>query len=71
MTNQEVGELIGLSHSAVSRIRSGQRFPGLNVMLTISQQFDWPLDDQMQARRHSVNYAAEFDRRVNEKATTR
>lgn len=47
LTNVELGELIGLSHSSASRVRSGQRAPGYRVMLAIERHFQWALQDQV------------------------
>lgn len=46
VTNQKVGEDLGISHSMVSRIRSGDRRPSLEVMLKMHEEWDWPLDVQ-------------------------
>jgi transcriptional regulator with XRE-family HTH domain len=54
MTNQAVGELIGLSHSAVSRLRKGSRTPSLDAMLRIANALDWPLDEQITAKIEGV-----------------
>lgn len=63
-TNDEVGRRIGLTHSAVSRIRSGQRLPGIQTMINIRNAFDWPLDEQVRLRDRPDAYAAELERRI-------
>lgn len=50
MTNEKIGELIGLSYSAVSRLRRGERLPSVNVMVAISKHFGWGVADQVQVR---------------------
>lgn len=61
LTNRELGDLVGLTHSSISRIRSGTRIPSSDVMLQIERVFGWPIDEQIRAR---SKYAAEFERRV-------
>lgn len=50
MTNEEIGKLIGLSHSAVSRLRRGERLPSIAVMVTIQDVFGWAITDQIWVR---------------------
>lgn len=50
MTNEEIGKLIGLSYSAVSRLRRGERLPSVDVMVAISTHFGWGVADQVQVR---------------------
>lgn len=59
-TNREVADRIGLTHSAVSRIRSGQRYPGVEVMGVIAREFKWPVNSQVEARLAGV-YADRFE----------
>jgi hypothetical protein len=47
LSNVELGELIGLSHSSASRVRAGHRAPGYRVMLAIERVFGWPFKDQI------------------------
>lgn len=61
VTNQELGELIGLSHSSVSRLRSGERGTSTTVMLQIEKVLKWDLHDQIQ-RRDDGTYAQELER---------
>lgn len=63
VTNQRVGEDLGVSHSMISRIRSGDRQPSMGLAAEISIQFDWTLDDQAKAMR-AGNYAALFEQRL-------
>lgn len=72
-TNTEIASLIGLSHSGVSRIRSGHRLPSLQAMRRIEQEFNWPLNAQAVARERGT-YAVEFEVAVTanrEPSTTR
>lgn len=49
MNNPQVGELIDLSASSVSRLRSGFRRPTLETMRAVETVFDWPLTAQLTA----------------------
>lgn len=60
-TNAEVGLLIGLDHTSISRLRSGTRRPSLTVMSAMSDHFDWSLDDQALALRNGC-YHVEFEK---------
>lgn len=67
-TNPEVGKRIGLSYSGVSRIRSGDRYPSLAVMRKIREAYGWSLQDQQALipdRGRNMDYAEEFERRIN------
>jgi len=68
LTNEQVGQLIGLSYSAVSRLRSGNRFPSLEVMYKIEAAFDWPIQDQLRARLvgGAAKYSHQFDSRIHD-----
>ena len=59
-TNVEVGLAIGLSHSTVSRIRSGDRLPSMAVMSEIERAYGWTRIDQWAAR-DAGRYADEFE----------
>ena len=50
MTNEEIGKLIGLSYSAVSRVRRGERLPSIDVMVAIESHFGWSVSDQVKVR---------------------
>jgi transcriptional regulator with XRE-family HTH domain len=50
LSNTALGELLGVSHATVSRIRSGDRNPGLDVMIQIAKLTGWSIDDQVKAR---------------------
>lgn len=51
MTNRELGDLIGCTHSMASRLRAGKRLPGFEIMNRICEVFgiDW---DQLVAARN-------------------
>lgn len=69
MTNAAVGELIGLSHSGVSRIRAGERLPSIDVMQAIAREFSWDLGVQaVQRAKGGKRYSAEFERHIARRA---
>lgn len=43
ITNKEVGEILKIDHTTVSRYRSGDRVPSLGIMLDIATEFNWDL----------------------------
>jgi transcriptional regulator with XRE-family HTH domain len=49
MTNQEVADRIGLTHTAVSRIRSGQRRASVAVIRRIVSEFGADADRLLEA----------------------
>jgi transcriptional regulator with XRE-family HTH domain len=67
-TNPEVGKLVGLSYSGVSRIRSGDRYPSLQVMRKIAAAYSWPVSEQLDLipdnKKPGTAYALEFERRI-------
>lgn len=60
VTNQAVADRIGITHSAVSRIRSGDRLPSFDVMRVIAEVYGWDLQSQSDARILG-SYASEFE----------
>jgi transcriptional regulator with XRE-family HTH domain len=50
LTNRRVAQLLDLTHSGVSRIRSGDRLPSIDLMSTIAKVLDWPVNEQFAAR---------------------
>lgn len=46
-TNAHVGRAIGLTESAVSRIRSGTRYPSIRALKRIAAAYAWPVEDQL------------------------
>lgn len=66
MTNEAIGQMIGLSHSAVSRLRRGQRLPSVPIMVAIELEFGWLVADQVKARTCDgvAAYASQFNEAV-------
>lgn len=50
LTNQALGDALGVSHAQVSRYRSGDRVPTDLVMLKIWRLTDWTLEEQISAK---------------------
>lgn len=50
LTNSQVAEALGLSESGVSRLRSGDRLPSLEVMQKIETVYGWSVQGQSNAR---------------------
>ena len=63
VTNQKVADDLGITHSAVSRIRSGDRFPSLTLIMKIEGLLHWSMADQAR-RLGSPAYAVEFENRL-------
>lgn len=49
VTNQAVGDRLGLSLSAVSRLRHGKRSPSLQTIMRLHQEFDLPVEPMVRA----------------------
>jgi transcriptional regulator with XRE-family HTH domain len=62
-SNEALGQLLGVSHAAISRYKSGDRFPDLDVLARIAELADWSMDDQYRARQNGT-YSDEFGRRL-------
>lgn len=60
VTNERVAEDLGISHSMVSRIRSGHRFPSVALMRRITDVYRWKGDRQMRVF-GTPRYAVEFE----------
>lgn len=59
-TNESVAAKLGLTHSGVSRIRSGDRIPHRENMYKIADVYKWSVTDQLNsAQRHT--YAEDFE----------
>lgn len=73
MTNEKIGELIGLTYSAVSRLRRGERLPSVEVMVAISDHFGWGVADQVQVRTSQGpnGYARVLNDKLDEYIATR
>lgn len=68
VTNPEIARQLDLSDSAVSRIRSGNRYPSLDVMRKMEAAYSWPVAEQLElipgGGQHDMRYAHELERRV-------
>jgi transcriptional regulator with XRE-family HTH domain len=60
VTNQRVAEDLGVTHSAVSRIRSGDRLPSLALVRRISARYNWSVEEQIEDL-DPTRYAAAFE----------
>lgn len=60
-TNQDVAARIGLTHSGVSRIRTGDRLPSVPTMVRIQEAYGWSVQEQTEARARGT-YADDFER---------
>lgn len=66
-TNVAIAEKLGVDHSTVSRIRSGQRYPSRELMRRISESFGWQVVRQLELlpdKGRNKRYADEFEKRV-------
>jgi transcriptional regulator with XRE-family HTH domain len=43
ITNKDIGKALGIDHTTVSRYRSGERIPSLEIMLLIATEYNWDL----------------------------
>ena len=60
VTNQAVADDLSVSHATISRIRSGDRMPGLDLMLKIEKLTGWKLSAQAKARHYVAQPVNEF-----------
>lgn len=66
-TNVAIADKLGVDHSTVSRIRSGQRYPSRELMRKIGEVFGWRVDRQLELlpdRGRNMRYADEFAKKV-------
>lgn len=59
-TNRDVAERLNLTHSGVSRLRTGDRLASVSTMSRIEQVYGWSISDQVAAR-SAGKYAEEFE----------
>jgi len=59
-TNQDVALKIGMTHSGVSRIRSGARLPSIAAMRRIETAYGWLTGYQIESR-EAGRYAQDFE----------
>lgn len=64
MTNERVAELLGVHHSMVSRLRSGERFPSVPLMTKIESIFRWKMSAQAKVFA-TPGYARGFERAIS------
>ena len=70
MTNEEVAQMLGISNSMASRLRSGDRNPSVKLMTRIEEITGWKMS--YQAKVHGTpEYAAQFERALREGHHTR
>lgn len=67
-SNERIGQLLGVSHASVSRYKSGDRLPTIEVMGKIAETLKWSMDDQFAARQAGT-YAREFVARLPDDST--
>jgi transcriptional regulator with XRE-family HTH domain len=60
VTNERVAKDLGITHSAVSRIRTGSREPSFGLMVQIAKLYGWSLDSQAVAISNE-RYGEEFE----------
>jgi transcriptional regulator with XRE-family HTH domain len=60
ITNKEIAEILKLDHTTVSRYRSGDRVPSLDVLLDIATEFNWDLVQQAISRKADT-WARDFE----------
>lgn len=63
VTNERVAELLGVHHSMVSRLRSGERFPSVQLMTKIEEIFRWKMSAQAKVFA-TPGYARGFERAI-------
>lgn len=60
VTNQRVADDLGVTHSMISRIRSGDRLPSLQLVRRINATLGWSIDEQISSLDPKV-YAEAFE----------
>lgn len=66
-TNVAVAEKLGVDHSTVSRIRSGQRYPSRRLMRQIEECYGWKVVFQLGLlpdRGRNLQYAQAFEKQI-------
>lgn len=63
LTNQALATRLGVTHSAISRLRSGARKPSVATMRAVEREFDWPIGEQW-ASTLDGTYAEKFESRL-------
>lgn len=70
VTNVELGELLGISHVQVYRLRVGDRLPSVETMQAIEEHLGWSFQDQGNAR-GTKTYSGEFEAAIARYASAR
>lgn len=60
ITNKRIANDLGVTHAAISRIRSGGRTPSLELMMRIERAIQWKLSYQAAAKEEGI-YATKFE----------
>lgn len=53
VTNQSISDRLGMSLSAVSRLRNGKRSPSIHTILRLNREFGLPVEDLVHAAAQS------------------
>lgn len=69
MTNIEVGNLLDLTHSTVSKLRNGTRSPSIDTMLRVATAMHWPISEQLTAKIDDT-YHIYLEHRIKDYAQT-
>lgn len=64
VTNRQIADDLGVTHAAISRIRSGDRTPSIELMMRISVLVKWSIDQQARAKSDGT-YAAAFEKHMS------
>lgn len=69
VSNTAVGRAIGLSPSAVSRIRTATRYPSIRGIKRIAAVYDWPVEQQLkliplEPGTYDARYAQELEKKI-------
>lgn len=64
VTNREVAELLGISESMASLLRSGGRNPSIRLMTRIHSVYRWKMSSQAKLF-GTPAYAAKFEEAIN------
>lgn len=65
ITNESIARDLGVSHSTVSRIRSGDRLPSVPLMVQIERAYNWSVQEQVRSR-ESGKYPSAFEYAVQQ-----
>lgn len=54
ITNKDISEKLSLDHTTVSRYRSGDRRPSLDIIIKIAEEFNWDMSLQALSLKNNV-----------------